>query len=170
MKTKQIVLTGLFAALICVATMFLKAPVALGPEAAYYNLGDCLVIFSGVVLGPFCGFACAAIGSGLADIFLGSMVYFPATFIIKGIMALVVAYICKTKKDIKILCFSAIISEVIMVLGYFAFETALYGAAVACVSILGNAIQGALNIISFLALALLLNKNKAINKFFDFKR
>ena len=79
----------MLAALCCVATMIIKIP---SPLKGYLNLGDCVVLLSGWLLGPAYGFAAAGIGSALADVFSGYVVYAPATFIIKGIMALIAFY------------------------------------------------------------------------------
>ena len=49
-KLKKIVLTALFAALSCVATMSIKLPTP--GTGGYIHPGDAMVILSGVVLGP----------------------------------------------------------------------------------------------------------------------
>ena len=85
-KTKQIVTAALFAALACVATMVIKIP---SPMDGYLNLGDCVVLAAGWLLAPGYGFLAAGLGSGLADLFSGYAAYAPATFVIKGLMALI---------------------------------------------------------------------------------
>lgn len=52
-KLKKIVLTALFAALSCVATMSIKLPTP--GTGGYIHPGDAMVILSGVVLGPWWG-------------------------------------------------------------------------------------------------------------------
>lgn len=88
-KTRKIVLAAMLAALCCVATMIIKIP---SPLKGYLNLGDCIVLLSGFMLSPVYGFLAAGIGSALADIFSGYVIYAPATFIIKGIMTLIAYY------------------------------------------------------------------------------
>ena len=85
-KTRKIVLAALLASLTCVATMLIKVP---SPLKGYVNLGDCVVLLSGWILSPLYGFFAAGIGSALADIFSGYVIYAPATFVIKGAMALI---------------------------------------------------------------------------------
>ena len=63
-KTRKIVMTAMFAALCCVATMIIKIP---SPLKGYLNLGDCIVLLSGFMLSPLYGFLAAGIGSALAD-------------------------------------------------------------------------------------------------------
>ena len=86
--TQRIVRAALLAALTCVATMIIKIP---SPLKGYLNLGDCVVLLAGWMLPPVYGALAAGLGSGLADLFLGYVVYAPATFVIKGLMALVAA-------------------------------------------------------------------------------
>ena len=85
-KTQKIVLAALIAALACVATMIVKIP---SPMKGYVNLGDCIVLTAGWILSPWYAFLAAGLGSALADLFSGYVIYAPATFVIKGVMALV---------------------------------------------------------------------------------
>ena len=83
---KKIVMAAMFAAIICIATFIVKIPT---PMRGYMNLGDCAVLLAGWLLSPGYGFLAAGLGSALADVFGGYAVYAPATFVIKGIMAVV---------------------------------------------------------------------------------
>ena len=56
-KLKKLILTALFAALACIATMIMKIPTP--GTGGYIHVGDAIVILSGVVLGPWYGFAAA---------------------------------------------------------------------------------------------------------------
>ena len=91
-NTQKLVLSAMFAALICVVTMIIKVP---SPLKGYLNLGDCVVLLAGWMLSPGYGFLAAGIGSALADLFSGYVVYAPATFIIKGCMAVTAGYMYK---------------------------------------------------------------------------
>ena len=91
-KIRKLVLAALLAALVCVATMVVQIP---SPMQGYVNLGDCFVLLSGWLLGPWWGGAAGGIGSMLADLVLGYGHYAPGTLIIKGLMALVGALIFK---------------------------------------------------------------------------
>ena len=88
---KKLVLAGVFAALACVATMVIQIP---SPMNGYVNLGDCVVLLAGWLLGPVYGFAAAGVGSMLADILSGYAHYAVGTFLIKGVMALVASLLC----------------------------------------------------------------------------
>lgn len=146
-KTQKIVLSALLASLVCVATMIIKIP---SPLKGYLNLGDCVVLLSGWLLSPLYGFLTAGIGSALADIFSGYVIYAPATFVIKGLMALAAYYITKPLKMIsplKARVLSGFIAEAIMIAGYFIFEGLLYGFGAATVNIPANAVQAAAGLI-----------------------
>ena len=52
-KTRKLVYAALFAALTCVMTMIVKIPVP--ATGGYVNLGDCVVLLAGWVLGPMYG-------------------------------------------------------------------------------------------------------------------
>ena len=85
-KLKKLILTALFAALACIATMIMKIPTP--GTGGYIHVGDAIVILSGVVLGPWYGFAAAGLGSCMADLIGGYFIYVPITFVIKGLIAL----------------------------------------------------------------------------------
>ncbi len=147
-KTQKIVFSALLASLVCVATMIIKIP---SPLKGYINLGDCVVLLSGWTLSPVYGFLAAGVGSGLADIFSGYAVYAPATFIIKGLMALVAHFvfnmISKRLPALPSRIISGTLSEIVMVGGYFLFEGFLYGFIPSAVNIPANAVQGVAGII-----------------------
>ena len=92
MKLKKLMLSALFAALTCVATFVVRIPSPLG---GYINLGDCTALLCGWLLGPIYGFLAAGVGSAVADLSAGYVAYAPATFLIKGLVALVAFYLLK---------------------------------------------------------------------------
>ena len=136
-------MAALMAALACVATMIIKIP---SPLKGYINLGDCIVLVAGWQLSPAWGFLAAGLGSALADILSGYVVYWPATFLIKGLMALVAFYVFKLLHNKFGNLVSRIISgigaEIVMIVGYFIFAGFLYGFGPAVVNIPANAVQG----------------------------
>ena len=163
-RVSRIIKTAVFAALVCVCTMMIAIPLGGG---GYANLGDTVVIASGFFCGSVFGALAAAIGSALADILSGYALYAPATFIIKGAMALLVGMMCyRVNKSgfVWQLVPSAILAEVIMVLGYFLFEILVYGIGVAIVDIPGNAVQGGCGIVFSMILVNVLNANKNVRK------
>ena len=160
-RTRKIVMASLLAALACVATMIVKIP---SPFKGYLNLGDCIVLIAGWMLSPAYGFFAAGLGSALADILSGYAVYVPATFIIKGLMALaalrVFGMLHNKVGNLPSRVISGILAEIIMVLGYFLFEGCLYGFAVSAVNIPANAVQGAAGVVVGIMLIRVFEKNR----------
>ena len=147
-KTKRIVVASLMAALTCVATMIIKIP---SPLEGYLNLGDCVVLVAGWMLSPAYGFLAAGLGSALADLLSGYAIYAPATFVIKGLMALAAFAVYKLLQK-RVGKFAArliggVTAEVLMIAGYFVFEGFLYGFGPSVVNIPANAVQGVAGII-----------------------
>lgn len=159
--TQKIAVTALLAALTCVATMVIKIP---SPMKGYLNLGDCVVLTAGWMLSPVYGFLAAGLGSALADLFSGYVVYAPATFLIKGLMALVARFVYKA------LCgkiyssisriISGVLAEIIMVLGYYIFEGFMYGFSPSLVNIPANAVQGITGLVFGFVLIKIFEKTK----------
>ena len=142
-KTKQLVMAALMASMVCVATMIIKIP---SPMKGYINLGDCIVLLCGWLFAPGYAFAAAGLGSALADMFAGYMTYAPATFLIKGTMALITG-VCMRLMSRRLgrlpaQIIGGILAELIMILGYFLFEGILYGFAPSAVNIPANGVQG----------------------------
>lgn len=159
-KTQKIVLCALLASLTCVATMIIKIP---SPLKGYLNLGDSVVLLTGWIISPLYSFLSAGIGSALADVFSGYILYAPVTFIIKGAMAVAAYFIFKLLKKNFSLGFSRVVSgilaEIIMVCGYFVFEGAMYGFKASAVNIPANAVQGIVGIILGIVLVKIFEKS-----------
>ena len=168
-KIKKLVYAALFSALVCVATMVIKIPT---PTNGYVNLGDCIVLLSGWMLGPVYGFLAAGIGSMLADILSGYMYYAPATFLIKGLVALTGSLLfvlfqkaLKNHRRVSLIL-SGILAEAVMIIGYFGFEATFmgYGLAAAA-SIPGNCVQGTFGVAAGIILMEIIYKTHIIDLF-----
>ncbi len=130
-KTKQLVVASLFAALCCIGTMI---HIPTGITTGYIHLGDAMVLFSGIFLGPFYGGLSAGIGSMFADLINGYAIYVPGTFIIKALCAILCGaffhHFKPSHGQKKFLYFtltlSGILAECIMVAGYFIYEIGLF--------------------------------------------
>ncbi len=159
-RTRKIVSAALLAAFCCVATMIIKIP---SPLKGYLNLGDCVVLLSGWVLSPVYGFFAAGMGSALADMFSGYVLYAPITFVVKGVMALVAFYGFKVLDNkmsgTAARIISGAVAEIVMILGYFVFEGFLYGFGPSMVNIPANAVQGIAGLVLGVALIQVFRKN-----------
>lgn len=167
-NVRNMVKAAMLAALCTVGTMIIKIDMPV--TGGYINLGDFFVILSGWILGPVWGFAAAGCGSMLADVFLSYMNFAPATFLIKGLMAVAAYYsfllLRRTLKNISLSAlFSAAISECIMVTGYFIFEFSILGFGLAAASsIPGNAVQGFAAIVFGVIAMTVFRKNTFLRK------
>lgn len=146
-KIRTMVTAAVLAALSCVATMVVQIP---SPMNGYVNLGDCFVLLSGWLLGPWWGAAAGGIGSMLADLLLGYGHYAPGTLIIKGAMALVAALVFKAfHKNTAGALIGGVAAEVVMVAGYFGYAALLLGKGIgAAASVPGNLVQGAVGLVA----------------------
>ena len=162
-KIRKLVLAALLAALVCVATMVVQIP---SPMQGYVNLGDCFVLLSGWLLGPWYGFAAGGIGSMLADLFLGYGHYAPGTFVIKGLVALLAALLYeKLGRSPAARIASGVVGEIVMVLGYFGYASMLLGKGLAAAaSIPGNIFQGTVGLVVGVLLVAVLERAKVTEK------
>jgi uncharacterized membrane protein len=147
---------GILTGLVLVATMFLQIP---NGQGGYVNLGDGVIFASSLILGPFAGVV-AALGSVMSDLFLGYAQYAPATLVIKGLMGLVAGILLRrqTKNGYFLTAFVFLVCEIIMIGGYFSFESILFGVSYALVNIIPNLIQAVAGIAVGLASIPVVNK------------
>ena len=143
-KLMRLVVTSVLTAFVCAATMVIKIPT---PNGGYVNIGDAMVLLSAWVLGPAYGFFAAGVGSALADLFAGYGTYVAGTLVIKGCMAVVAALLVR-KGGLVFAVVGGVLAEIIMVGGYFLYESTLlgYGMAAAA-SVPGNLVQGTVSLV-----------------------
>ncbi|MCM1290205.1 MAG: ECF transporter S component [Corallococcus sp.] len=159
MKTKNLVLSALIAAMIFVTTAFVKIPLAV---TGYVHLGDAFIFLACVYLPiPFAVVA-AGVGSALADVVNGFVLYAPVTLVVKSVMALLFS-LCFSKRKNWLNVVGAVAATVFMTLGYFAYEAALYGWTVSATNIPFNLIQGAVCAVTALPVAYATKKQWCVN-------
>ena len=142
-NVKQMTLCGVLAALVFVLTYFPKVPVPV--TGGYVHLGDGAIFLAALLLGPL-GIPAAAIGSGLADLIGGYMLYVIPTVIIKGLVALVAWKLYRKGSWVSAVV-AFVLAEAVMVLGYFVFECFTSGAPAAAAAILPNVMQGVAGVV-----------------------
>ena len=144
-STRRLVYQSLIAALIALCTAFIKLPVSI--TNGYVHMGDGAIFLAAALLGPS-GCAAAAIGSALADALFGYYIYIVPTFIIKGAMGLIAGLMLgkKPRVNIRAICVY-VLCELVMVAGYFLFETCLYGVGAALGAVGPNLVQGVAGVI-----------------------
>ena len=165
-KTKtqllRLVMTGVLMALACVATMVIQVP---SPTHGYMNLGDCVVLLSGCLLGPVYGAVAGGVGSALADLLSGYAVYVPGTLAIKAIMAALVGVLYRRGR--KLLPVWALLAELVMIVGYWLYDGFLMGSlAGSAAGIPSNIIQGVFGGVCGAALVAALSRVPQVKKWF----
>ncbi|MEG0614945.1 MAG: TIGR04002 family protein [Oscillospiraceae bacterium] len=156
-KTKTLVFTALFAAMICVMTM-----VHIPSGNGYVHAGDGIIYIAACILPfPF-GIFAGGIGGAMSDLFSGYAIYIIPTLIVKSLNA-GCFYLLKSGE--KLFCKRNIlisgISGLVTVVGYYIVAVILYGGAVAQLSGLpANFLQAFASTILFCGIALALDKAK----------
>ena len=113
-NTRKIVICAMLTALTTLATIVIQIP---SPMNGYVNLGDVFVLFAAFIMGPIYGAVSAGLGSALADILTGYVIYAPATLIIKSSMAIAAYFVYRAvakvvKKKILPLVVGGVVAEI----------------------------------------------------------
>ena len=159
---KKSIASGVFCAMIFVLTMFVKFPVASG----YVHFGDALIYICSSIIGPW-GIIAGALGEGIADVAGGFAMYFPATVIVKALIAVPFAFFNFKNEKILSIKSSAftLISGAVTVLGYFIADL-IIDKTYAFVDIPGNIIQALGSAVLFIIIAAAFDKSKIKSKLF----
>ena len=156
-RTQKLAFAALFAALTFAAT-WVSFP---SPFGGNVNLGDCILLITAwLPLEPWSIFA-VAIGVTFTDLAAGYAIYAPATFVIKALMVTVAVLIkhgMPKLSEVWRALVSGIAAELVMVAGYFAYETILYGAATALLNVPFNLAQGGIAITAAIVLSFVLSR------------
>ncbi len=160
----KLVFSALLAAFVCVATLAIRIPSPLG---GYINLGDCIVLVCGWLLGPVYGFLAGGLGSAIADL-IGYPAYAVATFFIKGLQALVACLMFRLlskmmgeKRRFAAYLVSGIIAQLVMVGGYYVFEGFYYKSFVSVLAnVPFNLLQSVAGIVVGLVLIAIIDKTR----------
>ncbi|MDD5795325.1 MAG: ECF transporter S component [Oscillospiraceae bacterium] len=172
-SVKKITITAMFAAIVTVATAFIKIPSALG----YAHPGDSMVYLAACVLpGPY-GIIASSIGGAMADLISGYPQWILPTFIIKGLNA-VPFVLCrmilkKRNKDNRIINLPVLLmlipTTAVTVFGYFIGNWLLYDWAGAVAELATWWLQPGVGAVIFIAVGLGLDalkfKQKILPKF-----
>lgn len=130
-KTNMLVMAGLMACLVMVATMFVRVPIPL--TRGYVHLGDGMVFISMLILNKKYAVTASAVGASLADIFGGFAIWAPWTLVAKGAMVLIALRIAGAPRKEDGSCirlrelFGMICGGLVMTAVYYAAEVLMYG-------------------------------------------
>jgi len=144
---KKVIFSAVLAAVVFVITMFIRIPIP--RTGGYLNLGDVLVLFGGLYLGPRWGTIAGGVGSAIADL-VGFPVFAPYTLVVKALEGFLAGALRK-----KAPWLGCLLGALIMVGGYFLTEAVLLAGAIglsaAVVELPFNLFQGAVGVLGALA-------------------
>ncbi len=125
---QQLVNVGIiaaFATLSFIGTLVIRIPIP--ATGGYFNLGDTFVMIAALLYGPVIGAAVGLIGPALADA-VGYPQFVLATAIVKGLEGLLVGWIGGRSAGASMVkpVFALALGIVVLVIGYFVFEAAIY--------------------------------------------
>lgn len=128
-KTKDLTKMAIMAAMVYLATYFIKIPSPNG----YTHLGDCMIFISVLILGWKKGALAGGIGAALSDFLGGYIQWVIPTFFIKAIMAVIMGVIAEKlflKSRLGWIA-GAIVGGLFQVFGYTFVKVPLFGKAYA---------------------------------------
>ena len=162
-RITRLTLSAMMAALVFVATSFFKLPVSI--TQGYIHLGDGFILLGAALLGTPAIIA-AALGSALADLLGGYTMYILPTFIIKGAVGAVAVWAFAARRPVWLRVVGAVLSEAVMVAGYFLVEWLVlgYGLAAAAGALVPNLMQGISGVVIAFALMPMVRQVKKILK------
>lgn len=149
--TQKIVFSGMFIALVTVAT-FINVPYP-GSAGGLMHLGTLMLFIISLKFGKTYGALAGGIGMGIFDILGGWMSWAPGTFVVRLIMGYVVGLIAQDKNgqgsNIYKNLLAIGVGGIIMIIGYYLYEaTFLTSFGAATLSFTGNAAQIVIGLIS----------------------
>ena len=140
-NVKLMVISALMVALVTVFTILIRIPIP-GTQG-YIHIGDVMIYSSSILVGNPAAFVIGGLGSAIAD-----LLYYPhyalPTFIIKGIMGLITArilYRANGTLSMGRVVVAMVAGGVWMCVGYFIYETIVYGLAYGLAGIGFNILQ-----------------------------
>ncbi len=130
-KTNMLVMAGLMACLVMLATLFVRVPIPL--TRGYVHFGDAMVFISMLILNKRYAATASAVGASLADILGGFAIWAPWTFIAKGAMVLIALRLAGETRNDDVTCIrlrqvlGMILGGTTMTLVYYTAEFLMYG-------------------------------------------
>mgnify|MGYP002396351295 FL=1 len=164
MGPREVSLSAVMIAATAALTMLISIPFPL--TRGYFNLGDAMVMLSGLLLGARLGGIAGGVGSAIADVLLGFGYFAPMTLLIKGTEGFLTGLIGHNR-TLPFRIAGVVAGAIAMLLGYFSVETPLYGigAAIAELSTINILQVTAGAIISLILIQLVLRAYPAIKSY-----
>lgn len=144
-RCREIAVAAVMTALTVVAATFLRVP-AFGARL-YFHFGEAVLCTAALIGGRRMGAAVGGVGSLLADIVLGLMVWAPVSLLIHGLEGYVIGLLSDGRggaRDLRAL----LQGVMLMIVGYAIAAWAIYGKAAVPIEILGDVVQGGIGILT----------------------
>jgi uncharacterized membrane protein len=138
-NVKRLAAGAVIIAFIFTVTWSFRVPIP-ATNGGYINLGDVIIYIAAFTVGGPEAVIGAAIGSALADLLGGAIVYILPTFFIKGLMAAIALLIIRKKTFIRYIL-ACLSGGAIMTAGYGIYEYFVFGFAYAAGSLPMNILQ-----------------------------
>ena len=169
-RTAKLMMTAMMTALILMATLFLKIPIAVG----YIHLGDAMIFLAAMMLPKKHACLAGTLGAALADIMGGFSIWAPWTVVIKLLMVLIMhsalTRAANSHSSVKLPIaelIGFIISGIISVTGYYIAEGFLYGNWTApLIGVPFNLLQAAVGAILAVVISTMLYRTPMRDAFF----
>ncbi len=160
------IMAAIFTALVTLVTMAFHIPVP--ATGGIINFGDTIIFTTALLLGRKIGFLAGGVGSALANLLLGLVIYAPFTLVIKGLEGLIAGHIghkaFMERGERKRPLFGLVLAGLWMVIGYFLVQVGLFGLAAASVELPGNLLQAGVSILIALPLSIAVKKSGMIKR------
>lgn len=120
LEIRQIVLSGVMIALVAVFTLAIRVPFPL--TQGYFNFSDVGVFLAAFAFGPWMGLIAGGVGTALADIAGGYLIYAPLTLVAHGLQGLVAGAVARRDDSVLSMTVGWGLGAAVMVSGYFLGE------------------------------------------------
>jgi energy-coupling factor transport system substrate-specific component len=129
LEIRQIVLAGVMIALVAVFTLAVRVPFAL--TQGYFNFSDVGVFLAGFAFGPWIGLVAGGVGTALADVVGGYVLFAPLTLVAHGLEGLVAGLIARRREGVLPMVLGWACGAAVMVAVYFLGEAFIFRMGVA---------------------------------------
>lgn len=142
------ILAGVTAAL----TLLVRIP---SPARGYFNLGDVVITFTALTLGPLTALFSGGLGTAAADLIGGFPQWAPISLVVHGVQGLIIGLIARLRPASLGLAIGAGVAGVlVMAGGYLAGGSILVGFGAELEELPGNLVQSAAGIVLGIPLSL----------------
>lgn len=143
--SQRVTRIGLAVSLIALATLVIRIP---NPATqGYINLGDAMLFIVALIFGWRVAGVAGALGSALADVLGGFLIWAPWTLLIKGCEGVIVGFIAglgnslSPSANLVVPLVAVLVGGIWMVSGYYLAGTIMFGPVAALTQIPGDLIQ-----------------------------